>query len=119
MHVQVISPFQVYAVNDYLNPDYGEEVTLEVSASNGTDHPNFRYLWYESWFDQTQNPSMYRSQVLESVTGSSYTFTPVNNHDYSCIVMDESGRHNRVYFYIYVNTGLEANYVTDAEQSPV
>ena len=75
---------------------YGQELELKViaSADEGT---NLSYTWEKDY------------ETIENATSDSYTITSVTEKgDYSCTVSDQFGNSKTVYFYVDIETHLNA-----------
>ncbi len=112
-----VSSFTIYvdsglkgyvAGTEYFNVDMqvpkGESFTMEVDAS--VDAGELSYQWYQ-WVPEDSEEA--EEDILLDSTTESCTISNVNKYtEYYCVVSDEYGNSEKVWFYVSVDTGLYA-----------
>ena len=96
------------AGTEYFNVDMqvpkGESFTMEVDAS--VDAGELSYQWYQ-WVPEDSEEA--EGDILLDSTTESCTVSNANKYtEYYCVVSDEYGNSEKVWFYVSVDTGLYA-----------
>ena len=88
----------------------GESVTMKVEAS--CRDGSITYQWSEFTYNPTDG--YWHSSILENADSAQYTAGSLDEaRQYKCIIRDEYGNYEEIWFYVYIENGLQINRAGD------